>query len=113
MRGRTLSGMATAKATPGWYPDPKASRTQRYWNGGAWTDDRRPTVRRGSRPSDYLWASFMLGAAAVVVCAVIAASDTTAGYVALSVASFLVGIPLTIGIIAKAVEVGVRSAGDR
>lgn len=29
---------------PGWYPDPKDSSTNRYWDGGAWTDNRAPAV---------------------------------------------------------------------
>src|SRR2546423_12904570 len=28
--------------SPGWYPDPDGSSDLRYWNGDAWTDDRRP-----------------------------------------------------------------------
>ena len=27
---------------PGWYQDPERADAQRYWDGGAWTDGRRP-----------------------------------------------------------------------
>jgi hypothetical protein len=34
---------AAAGATPaGWYPDPSAPGTQRYWDGAAWTDHTAP-----------------------------------------------------------------------
>lgn len=29
-------------AIPGWYPDPSAPGTQRYWDGSAWTDHTAP-----------------------------------------------------------------------
>lgn len=34
----------------GWYPDPERAHTLRYWDGGAWTDDRAPDVP--SAPSE-------------------------------------------------------------
>ena len=40
-----------AGATPaGWYPDVERPGGERYWNGSAWTEDRRP-VGAGPAPS--------------------------------------------------------------
>jgi uncharacterized RDD family membrane protein YckC len=42
-------GDALAVSFPaGWYDDPQDQSQQRYWNGSAWTDDRRP--RQGPPP---------------------------------------------------------------
>ena len=35
---------------PGWYPDPEIVGTQRYWDGGRWTDHRAPLEIAG-RPA--------------------------------------------------------------
>jgi hypothetical protein len=32
---------------PGWYPDPQAAGTLRYWDGGRWTDSRVPAHGAG------------------------------------------------------------------
>jgi hypothetical protein len=40
----------TETPAPGWYPDPDDNDGIRYWNGSAWTDERRPRpgwTRRG------------------------------------------------------------------
>ena len=40
---------ATAEAPgPGWYADPADPHTNRYWDGGKWTDNRAP---RGPAPT--------------------------------------------------------------
>lgn len=38
--------MEAATPAPGWYPDPHGSKSERYWDGAAWTDKIRkaPTV---------------------------------------------------------------------
>lgn len=36
------SGEPKAKARAGWYPDPKAEGSQRYWTGTEWTEQRAP-----------------------------------------------------------------------
>jgi hypothetical protein len=38
-------------APPGWYPDPDQPQLhQRYWDGGAWTDERAPLARENASP---------------------------------------------------------------
>lgn len=37
--GSGIDASASAKAAPGWYPDPAAPATRRYWDGEAWTDE--------------------------------------------------------------------------
>lgn len=40
-----------AGATPaGWYPDAERPGGERYWNGSAWTDDRRPAGQAPAQP---------------------------------------------------------------
>lgn len=34
----------TPTTPPGWYPDPTAPGTERYWDGTAWTDHSRPVT---------------------------------------------------------------------
>lgn len=34
------------KGAPGWYPDSEQPNTQRYWDGGQWTDQRAPLIER-------------------------------------------------------------------
>ncbi len=37
---------------PGWYPDPKGTPQERYWDGHTWTDRTRPmTIVLPPRPS--------------------------------------------------------------
>ena len=56
-------------APPGWYPDPTAPGTQRYWDGQAWTDHHAPLAGPAATPPSGLpaLASFgqRLGAAVV------------------------------------------------
>ena len=36
------SDVPQPSAAPGWYPDPNMPGTQRYWDGGKWTDNVAP-----------------------------------------------------------------------
>lgn len=36
---------AVPQVAPGWYPDPQMANTQRYWDGGRWTEHVAPFVR--------------------------------------------------------------------
>ncbi|MFJ9040629.1 DUF2510 domain-containing protein [Streptomyces sp. NPDC102406] len=36
---------------PGWYPDPHAPATERWWDGTTWTQDRRPVPAAAARPA--------------------------------------------------------------
>ncbi|MER5467167.1 phospholipid scramblase-related protein [Streptomyces sp. NPDC002935] len=39
--------MTTHSNTPaGWYPDPNAPQTQRYWDGSQWTDQQAPAAQQ-------------------------------------------------------------------
>jgi hypothetical protein len=43
--------MSDTPTTPaGWYPDPTAPGTERYWDGTAWTDHSRPVAVTPSAP---------------------------------------------------------------
>lgn len=33
---------------PGWYPDPNDPATNRYWDGGSWTESRAPKTAAGA-----------------------------------------------------------------
>ena len=44
-----------APATPGWYPSPEATEGRRevgYWNGTAWTGEKRRATSNGRGPRD-------------------------------------------------------------
>ena len=40
-------------ATPGWYPDPEADHTLRFWDGERWTDQRQ--LMPAQRQSMPIW----------------------------------------------------------
>lgn len=40
---------AVPQAAPGWYPHPEMIDTQRYWDGGAWTDHIAPIGSKSAR----------------------------------------------------------------
>jgi hypothetical protein len=63
-----------ATAAPGWYPDPAAPATRRYWDGGAWTDewseparDDPPTLGQTVSNTDMPTAVAWLGLAIIIV----------------------------------------------
>src|SRR4051794_32750621 len=43
----------TAKAAPGWYPDPEHEDQDRYWHGAYWTNQRRPRQPHGRPPTPH------------------------------------------------------------
>jgi Domain of unknown function (DUF4190)/Protein of unknown function (DUF2510) len=47
--------------SPGWYPDPEAQGTQRYWDGKIWTDNRAPLTQSGGKSNGMAIASMVLG----------------------------------------------------
>lgn len=65
----------SGQAPPGWYDDPENPGQLRYWDGGRWTDDRRPaspspagaaggfdqtgSYAGGAAPSTWLWQSIL------------------------------------------------------
>lgn len=44
----------TPSTPPGWYPDPHAVNTQRYWDGKAWTDKMAPLASPRKPPRKQL-----------------------------------------------------------
>lgn len=38
----TIGAMSTPTPIAGWYPDPENPAAERYWDGSAWTGQRRP-----------------------------------------------------------------------
>lgn len=40
----------TPSTPPGWYPDPEAANSERYWDGAAWTEHRRPVAAAPAPP---------------------------------------------------------------
>lgn len=44
--------MSDPAPQPGWYPDPEDAARERWWNGTAWSDERR-TPTFGARPDPY------------------------------------------------------------
>lgn len=46
-----MSEQAKPDAAPGWYPDPDQPQTQRYWDGGDWTEQRAPLNDSAEAPS--------------------------------------------------------------
>jgi hypothetical protein len=43
-----MSSYAPTTPPPGWYLDPDAGGTQRWWDGTAWTEHRAPAVAPGA-----------------------------------------------------------------
>ncbi|WP_418059863.1 DUF2510 domain-containing protein [Pimelobacter simplex] len=41
---------AAPQVAPGWYPDPQMTNTQRYWDGGRWTEHVAPLARPAVLP---------------------------------------------------------------
>lgn len=39
-----MSEQPPTATPPGWYPDPRMPGTQRYWNGGEWSEHVAPGV---------------------------------------------------------------------
>jgi len=47
----TERGSAMSSPPSGWYPDPENAAMQRFWDGSAWTDERRAEPSTTSSPS--------------------------------------------------------------
>lgn len=45
--------MRGVSTTPGWYPDPEMVGTQRYWDGGQWTEHRAPVATAAQKPPGF------------------------------------------------------------
>lgn len=59
---------------PGWYPDPNLPDSERYWNGGAWTNDVRKLGTAKARRKGWLIA---VGVAVVALAGYITFSAIT------------------------------------
>ena len=106
------------RAAAGWYLHPQERHSLRFWDGTAWTADRAPAPGAGvapepskrslASPRDML--AFGLGMSVIggVLAGAIASSNPSAAYFAIAATYLVGGIPLTIGIIAKGVQIGRR-----
>jgi hypothetical protein len=69
--------------------------------------------KRGSGPGDWVIMSIGIGMLLGVLAMVCYTFDHTAGLIALGVAGTVTSVGIQVGVIAKGVEVGIRSARDR
>lgn len=109
----------TPKAAAGWYPDPKAPGTPRFWNGTSWTDQKyakrwKPApLKSVDRPGGLILGALLLafggGAISFPIYLISRDVGTIVAIVVLSFCSIL----FQIGIIAKGVELGIRAARHR
>lgn len=100
----------SSKPVPGWYVDKRWPGEQRRWDGAKWLDEWRPEpVRRGT-PGDYILWAFIIAVLGGVLAGVAYAADEGFGMLAIWLVSGLSGLVLSIGIIGKGVEIGVRAA---
>lgn len=99
------------KAAPGWYIDKRWPDEQRRWDGAKWLDQWRPTPgSSGWTPEGFMLAGFLLALGLGIAAVIAFAVNESAGWLALWVAAGIAGIVFNIGVIGKAVEVGVRAA---
>lgn len=80
------AGMSTTPPPPGWYRDPSAPHTERWWDGTAWTDHRRapeaPTPPPPPQPGGgggRARATVLAAAAGVLVAAIVAGALVLSG----------------------------------
>jgi len=96
------------KTLPGWYIDKRWPGEQRRWDGTRWLDDWRPVAKTSPE------ALMIVGALLVVLAAVLAlvgfTMNSTTGWVVVGVGGLIAGTVFNIGVVSKAVEVGVRAA---
>ena len=96
------------KAQAGWYVDKRWPGEQRRWDGSKWLDDWRPKAK--AAPGDLILVGLGLVAFGAVVTAVAFATNQTVGWIVLGCSSFIAGTVFNMGVIAKAVELGVRAS---
>jgi hypothetical protein len=99
------------KPGPGWYHDKRWPGEQRRWDGAGWIDQWRPVASPWPQsPAGFMW----IGAGLAIILGLVAGAafevSETAGWIVLSVASAIAGTVFNIGMIGKAVEIGVRAA---
>lgn len=102
---------AKQKAGAGWYIDKRWPNEQRRWDGQRWLDDWRPLpLGPNSGPGAWMLIGFLLSIAGGLLTALAFVLDDTFGWWVLWIAAGIAGTVFNIGVIAKAVEVGVRSS---
>jgi hypothetical protein len=111
------------KPQPGWYPDPKAPNTKRYWTGEGWSEQRyviRPNANSkpaplswSERPEGLMWGSLFLAVGLGIFAGLALIINENAGIIAGLAAVYLTSALFAIGIIAKGVELGIRAARHR
>lgn len=106
-----MTAQAASTTAPGWYKDKRWPGEQRRWDGARWLDQWRPeSLPTGSGPIAWIVMGLVSGVLLGMLAVVGFEIDRTAGLILLWAASALSGVVVTIGIIAKGVEVGIRSA---
>jgi RsiW-degrading membrane proteinase PrsW (M82 family) len=96
------------KAAAGWYADKRRPGEERRWDGARWLDDWRPVAQ--TSPAAYMVIGVLLALLAGVLTAVGFALNETLGWAVLGISGGVAGTVFNIGMIGKAVEVGVRAA---
>lgn len=71
---------------PGWYPDPSGGKTQRYWDGSTWTEQKRRiegdeiTDRSRNVVSPFAVGVVVLGAALAIMACFLPAAEVPIGF---------------------------------
>lgn len=107
---REVAGKVVAKKAPppGWYPHKDRPGELRHWTGSEWADEWKV---RGSSPGELIGWGVLLAVVAGGATGALVAID--AGPLAIVVGGILglvATIVLTVGVVAKGVQVGVRAA---
>lgn len=97
------------KAQPGWYVDDRWPGEQRRWDGTRWLDEWRPAL--STTPATLMFIGVVFALVFAVLAALAAAVvDETAGWIMVAVGGAIAGTVFNVGMIAKAVEIGVRAS---
>ena len=99
------------KAQPGWYVDNRWPGELRRWDGSKWLDDWRPAPPAfGERPEGFMVGGLALAVGLGVLTGIAFTADDAFGWWALWISAAVAGTVFNIGLIGKAVEIGVRAA---
>lgn len=100
------------KAVPGWYADPKDSTAMRRWDGDKWLDEYKPRKppKQPWSPGDYFsWAIGIALIGGIIAGGITAGDDELGGFAFIALVT-VGSIFLSIGVVAKGVEAGIRAS---